>query len=156
MENLAQKADFLKNQYTKILAGLDVNAPRKWGKMNVQQMIEHMSDYVRVASGRSVLPNVTPAENLPRVQAFLESEKPFRENTPNALMSDDPTPTKHTTKQDAINELQSEIDHFFASYEQEPGKTIPSPFFGVLDFDRQVQLLHKHSTHHLRQFGLDY
>jgi hypothetical protein len=156
MENLIQKADFLKNQYTKVLASLSADAPRKWGKMNVQQMIEHMSEYVRIASGKVTLPSVTPEEHLPRVQAFLESEKPFRENTPNSLMGDDPTPVKHTTIQEAINELQAEIDYFFTVHEQEPGRTTPSPFFGVLDFDHQVQLLHKHSTHHLRQFGMDY
>lgn len=155
MENLQQKADFLRNQYTGILTGLDASTPRKWGKMNVQQMIEHMSDYVRVASGRNVLPSTTPEENLPRVRAFLESEKPFRENTPNALMSEDPKPVKHADKADAISELQAEIDHFFAVHENEPGRTAPSPFFGVLNFDQQVQLLYKHSTHHLRQFGLN-
>lgn len=156
MENLAQKADFLKNQYTNILTGLDANAPRKWGTMNVQQMIEHMSDYVRLANGRGVLPSVTPEDQLPRMRGFLESEKPFRENTPNSLMSDEPAPVRLASKQDAVNELQSEIDHFFAVHEQERGRMTPSPFFGVLDFDHQVQLLHKHSTHHLRQFGLDY
>src|SRR5437868_5436419 len=99
MENLAQKADFLRSQYTKILAGLDANALRKWGKMNVQQMIEHMSDYVRIANGRDSQPVVTPEEKLPRMQGFLSSEKPFPENTPNSLMPDTPVPTKHTSKQ---------------------------------------------------------
>jgi hypothetical protein len=93
MENLQQKADFLRDQYTNILAGLDAGTPAKWGKMNVQQMIEHMSDYVRIASGKTLLESVTPEEKLPRVRAFLESEKPFPENTPNALMPETPPPT---------------------------------------------------------------
>ncbi len=156
MENLQQKADFLRDQYTNILAGLDAGTPARWGKMNVQQMIEHMSDYVRIASGKTLLESVTPEEKLPRVRAFLESEKPFPENTPNALMPETPPPTRHATKSDAIAELRSELDHFFAVHEQDKSKTTQSPFFGVLDFDHQVQLLHKHSTHHLRQFGLDY
>lgn len=156
MEKIEQKADFLKHKYTKVLSELDANTPGKWGKMNVQQMIEHMSEYIRVANGRVVLPNVTPEDKLPRMQGFLESEKPFPENTPNALMGDTPAPVKHTTKQEAVNELQGEIDHFFAVHENEADRKTPNPFFGTLDFDQQVQLLHKHSTHHLRQFGLDY
>jgi len=155
MENIQQKADFLRNEYAGLLTDLPADAPRKWGKMNVQQMIEHMSEYIRIASGRSVVPSVTPEETLPRVRAFLESEKPFRENTPNQLLPDDPTPAKHTSKEAAIAELQEEVGHFFKSYEQEPGRAIPSPFFGVLNYEQQVQLLHKHSTHHLRQFGID-
>jgi len=156
MENLQQKADFLKNQYTKILAELDADAPRKWGKMNVQQMIEHMSDYVRIANGRTAMEIITAEDMLPRMHGFLESEKPMKENTPNSLMADEPTPVRHATKEVAINELQGEIDYFFAVHEQEQGRSTPNPFFGKLDFDQQVQLLHKHSTHHLRQFGLDY
>ena len=121
--------------------------------MNVQQMIEHMSEYVRVASGRVSLETVTPEDKLHRMQGFLASEKQFPENTPNALMPDTPAPVRHATKQDAVNELQAEIDHFFKVHEQEAGRTTPNPFFGTLDFEQQVQLLYKHSTHHLRQFG---
>jgi len=156
MENIQEKADFLRNKYTKILSQLDADAPQKWGKMNVQQMIEHMSDYVRIASGRTPVRVITPEENIPRMQAFLESEKQMRENTPNPLLPDVPPPAKHATKQEAINELQQEIDHFFEVHENDATKATPNPFFGHLSFDQQVQLLHKHATHHLRQFGVDY
>lgn len=123
--------------------------------MNVQQMIEHMSDYVRIASGKEPMQVVTPEERLPPMQDFLKTEKPFRENTPNALMADTPSPVKHATNEAAIAELQSELDDFFTAYEAEQGKKIANPFFGHLNFDMQVQLLHKHATHHLRQFGID-
>jgi len=153
MENIEQKADFLKREFTKKLSQLDANTTAKWGKMNVQQMIEHMSDYVRIASGKTPMKVITPEENIPKMQAFLESEKQMRENTPNPLLPDVPPPAKHATKQEAINELQNEIDYFFAVYEKEAGKEIPNPFFGNLRYEQQVQLLHKHSMHHLRQFG---
>jgi Protein of unknown function (DUF1569) len=156
MENLEQKANFLKNEYTKVLTQLDANAPRKWGKMNVQQMIEHMSDYIRIASGKNLLEVVTPEDRLPRMQGFLASEKPFPENTLNILMPEEPLLVKHANKEDAIKELQTEIDHFFAVHAQEADKVTPNPFFGHLVYDQQVQLLHKHATQHLRQFGLDY
>ncbi|MBX2904425.1 MAG: DinB family protein [Taibaiella sp.] len=156
MENIQQKARFLKTEYTEVLHDLDANAPRKWGKMNVQQMIEHMSDYVRIASGRTPMDVITPAENLERMQSFLASEKPFRENTPNALMADDPAPTRHETKDEALSELQGEINYFFDAFAKDPSKTLNNPFFGVLNYQQQVQLLYKHATHHLRQFGMDY
>lgn len=156
MENLQQKADFLRNEYTKVLSQLNADAPRRWGKMNVQQMIEHMSDYVRIASGKTPMTVVTPEDKIPRMQGFLMSEKPFPENTPNALMPEEPVPVRHATKEEAVSELQQEINDFFKAYADEEGKTTPNPFFGILSYDHQVQLLHKHSTHHLRQFGLDY
>jgi hypothetical protein len=112
-----------------------------------------MSDYVRIANGKTPMEVITAEDMLPRMQGFLASEKPMRENTPNALLPDSPPPVKHATKQDAVNELQAEIDYFFAVHEQEAGRKTANPFFGTLDFDQQVQLLFKHSTHHLRQFG---
>ncbi len=153
MENLQQKAEFLRHGFVPALSQLDADAPRKWGKMNVQQMIEHMSDYIRIASGKTPMQTVTPEDKLPRMQGFLASEKPFPENTPNVLMPDTPAPVRNATKQDAVNELQAEINHFFAVHEQDAGKITANPFFGDLGFEQQVQLLYKHATHHLRQFG---
>ncbi len=155
MENIEQKAHFLRSEYTIKLSELDAGTPRKWGKMNVQQMIEHMSDYVRIANGKTTVEIVTPEDKLPRMQGFLASEKPFPENTPNVLMPDEPVPVKHATKQDAIKELQEELDHFFTVHKNETERKTPNPFFGLLDFDSQVQLLYKHATHHLRQFGVE-
>jgi hypothetical protein len=153
MENIQEKAHFLAKEYTAKLKTLQPETPQLWGKMNVQQMIEHMSDYVRIASGKSIVPSVTPEENIPKMQGFLMSEKPFRENTPNVLMSDTPIPVRHATQEASIHELQQELDYFFEAYEKEKGKKIPSPFFGELNYEMQVQLLHKHAWHHLRQFG---
>jgi len=154
MENIQEKADFLKSEYTKQLSLLDANARRLWGKMNVQQMIEHMSDYVRIGSGRAIEKLVTPEEHLPKMQAFLSSGKPFRENTPNVLMPETPLPVKHSSLKEAIDEMQSELDYFFEVFKNEPGKKVTNPFFGDLDYEMSVQLLYKHATHHLRQFGI--
>lgn len=155
MENIEQKAQFLRSEYTSKLTALDANAERRWGKMSVQQMIEHMSDYVRIANGRTSVDVVTPEEKLPRMQGFLASEKPFPENTPNSLMPDEPVPARLGSKADAIKELQDELDYFFTAHKNETDRKTPNPFFGLLDFNSQVQLLHKHATHHLRQFGAD-
>ncbi len=153
MENIGTKRDFLRFRYVVALQQLDINAPAQWGKMNVMQMIEHMSDYVRIANGRTALNLVTPEDVLPKMVAFLESEKPFKENTPNSLMSDTPPAVKSDSKATALIELQGEINHLFDVFNAHPDQKIMNPFFGPLSFDQQVQLLYKHSTHHLRQFG---
>ena len=154
MENLQKKADFLKQEYTHILDQMDADTPRRWGKMNLQQMVEHMSDYVRIASGKTQMEVVTEEAKIPRMQGFLMSEKEFPENTPNVLMPDDPSPTRCATKKEAVAELQREIDHFFEVFSEDRNKQIANPFFGHLDHDMQVQLLYKHGTHHLKQFGI--
>lgn len=154
MENIAAKANFLKHGYVNLLTTIDPDTKGAWGKMNVHQMIEHMSYSFRQASGKDKYTLVTPEDNVPKMQAFLMSEKPFRENTPNVLIGDNTIPVAHAAISDSITELQAEIDHFFEVY-KDAGKTITNPFFGNLNYEMQVQLLHKHALHHLKQFGVE-
>ena len=153
MENIQEKADFLQNVFAKKLSGLAQGISGKRGKMNVRQMIEHISDYVKIANGKTTMAVITETEKLPRLVGFLESEKTFPENTPNSLMPEIPAPLRLGSKQEAIDELHGEINHFFEVYKSEAGKKVASPFFGELAYEQQVQLLYKHATHHLRQFG---
>jgi len=153
MENIQEKADFLKNEFTKKLAAIAPATPGLWGKMNVPQMIEHMTEYVRIGSGKDLHTCVTPEDVLPKMQIFLATEKPFRENTPNSLLPDMPLPARHIDTKAAIAELQTEIDYFFQIFSEQPDKKVTNPFFGDLDYEMSVQLLHKHALHHLRQFN---
>lgn len=154
MSTIIEKASFLRNKFIPALSTIAPNTVPKWGKMNLQQMIEHMSYSFRQASGKELYEIVTPAENLPRMVAFLESEKPFRENTPNQLLPDEPEAPKNATIIESLEELKQEIEHFFSVFGAHPDKKITNPFFGVLNYEQWVQLLYKHSWHHLNQFGL--
>lgn len=154
MEHLAEKAHFLRNGYIALLQTLEPTAKGAWGKMNAQQMVEHMADYFRMASGKDPQQVALPPEQVERSRQFLHTEKPFRENTPNSLMADTPPPVRHELMQQSIDELWQELQYFFKVFEDEPDKLVVNPFFGELDYAMSVQLLHKHATHHLRQFGL--
>lgn len=148
------KADFLKNKFPSLLETLESGVKGKWGVMNAQQMVEHMSDYVRIASGKTPVKALYDEEVTKKMHTFMVSEKPFRENTPNQLLPDVPPPCRHAGMKDAIRELRSEITDFFNIYNEKPDLKLMSPFFGELGFEEQVHLLHKHATHHLKQFGL--
>ena len=148
------KKNFLRSEFAKLLSSLQPEAKGKWGKMNAQQMVEHMSDAFRLASGRHVEKPAYSPEITQKSYQFMMTEKPFRENTPNQLLPDVPPPFKHAAMKEAIAELQGEIDFFIKTYEGNPEMRMINPFFGNLNFDEQVQLLHKHAVHHARQFGL--
>ncbi|HEX2628016.1 MAG TPA: hypothetical protein VHM26_03365 [Chitinophagaceae bacterium] len=151
-----EKENFLRTKLVPYLQRLDPATPPRWGKMNVQQMIEHFSgDAVRNASGKLKAELVTPADRLERMREFLMSEKPFKENTKNPLLPEDPRPLHFKTIQGAIGALQQELIYFFEVFEKDPAMTILNPFFGTLNFEQNVQLLHKHAVHHLRQFGVE-
>jgi hypothetical protein len=152
-----EKENFLRTKLVTHLQRLDPATPPKWGKMSVHQMIEHYAgDAVRNANGRLKIDTIlTPPENLERLREFMMSDKPFKENTKNPLMGEEPGPTRYKTVQAAIGALQQELIYFFEAYEKQPSLVIRNPFFGDLNFEQNVQLLYKHALHHLRQFGVE-
>lgn len=152
--NMPDKENFLRNEFTKLLAGIDPGIVPHWGKMNVHQVVEHMADSFRIANGKDVKDCIAPPEQVARMQAFIMSDKPFRENTPNPQMPDEPADVRFEDVDDSLGELQMEINDFFDVFEQDKHKIITNPFFGDLDFEQWVQLLYKHAVHHLRQFGV--
>lgn len=152
-----EKENFLRTKLVSYLQRLDPATANRWGKMSVQQMIEHYAgDAVRNASGRLKIDRIiTPPEQLARMREFMMSDKPFKENTVNPLMGEEPAPLRYKTIQGAIGALQQELIYFFEAYEKDPGMMICNPFFGDLNFEQNVQLLYKHAIHHLRQFGVE-
>jgi hypothetical protein len=152
-----EKENFLRTKLISYLQRLDPATPPKWGKMNVQQMIEHYAgDAVRNANGRLKIEKIiTAPENLARMREFMMSDKPFKENTKNPLMDETPRSPHFKTIQGAIGALQQELIYFFEAFEKDPNLITRNPFFGDLNFEQNVQLLHKHALHHLRQFGIE-
>ncbi len=151
---MQEKEAFLHHEYVKSLAAIDPKTVPAWGRMNVHQMIEHMSDSFMIANGKDPKDCITPPENIGKMQAFMMSEKPFRENTPNVQLPVDPLLERYESIQDSLGELQVQIDDFFDVFSEDKRKIITNPFFGDLDYAQWVHLLYKHAWHHLRQFGV--
>jgi len=152
-----EKQNFLRTRLVPYLQRLNPATQPRWGKMSVQQMIEHYAgDAVRNASGRLKLDTImTPPERLEAMREFMMSDKPFKENTKNPLMEEEPAPLRYKTVQAAIGALQQELIYFFEAFEKNPQLVTRNPFFGDLNFEQNVQLLYKHAVHHLRQFGVE-
>ncbi len=151
-----EKLNFIQSGILPLLTGLSTEAMGKWGKMNGQQMVEHLTVIFKISSGRINLPLVTPFEHLPKYKEFLMSEKEFRENTkaPAQYIPDEPLPLKYATMQEAVQGLERSITEFTACFKDDAEKKIIHPVFGELNFSEWVQLHHKHVIHHLKQFGL--
>lgn len=152
-----EKENFLRTKLVPLLQQIDPDTPPKWGKMSLQQMVEHFAGYaLSNASGRLVFENInTPPEKLSQFRTFMLSDIPFKENTRNPLMPGDPQPTRYRTLQAAIGALHQELIFFFETFDADPQRVTRNPIFGDLNFEQNVQLLFKHALHHLRQFGVD-
>ena len=151
-----EKFNFLKNKFLPLLKNLPADAKGKWGKMNGQQMVEHVSGFFAVSYEKLKFPLVTPVEHLPKYKEFLMSEKEFRENTkaPDNVLPEEPTPLRNASMDEAIKALEKSVHYFFTYFSENPDKKTLHPVFGELNFAEWVQLHHKHVTHHLKQFGL--
>ena len=152
----ADKLYFIKHELMKRLNQLPSATTGKWGKMNGQQMVEHLSLIFAASSGKVDVTLATPIEHLPKYKAFLLSDKEFKENTkgPSTLIPDEPQELKHASLELALEELQEELDYFFRYFETHPGITTMHPAFGELNSDEWVLAHYKHVVHHLKQFGL--
>jgi hypothetical protein len=148
------KLDFLKTEFQKLLISLKPYAKGNWGVMNGQQMVEHMTDAFRWATDKQTLKLHTLPEHVGKYKEFAMSDKEFKPNTKNALMAETASPVRNTSMQNAIAELEKEIAYFIDYYEKNKGVAITNPFFGDLNFEEQIHLLHKHAVHHCKQFGL--
>ena len=150
----AAKSQFVQETFLSLVKTLSADAPSKWGKMQAQQMVEHVSGFFKVSTKELQFPQVTPAEQLPQYKAFLLSDKPFRENTKAPVLPETPLPVRKANMAEAVAELEAAIASFYAYFETDPLQTTPHPVFGELNFEEWILLHYKHVTHHARQFGL--
>ena len=148
------KQDFIDNKFPELLKRLTPDTPRKWGQMNAQQMVEHLADYVRIASGKDPVQVMTVDEHLPAYKRFLESDKQFRPETKNPLNTGAPNPVRNKNLDEAISEYLAEMKDFYSTFKNDPAKTTAHPSFGYLSAEGWLLLQYKHLTHHARQFGL--
>ena len=148
------KEIFLKKDLIPMLKKLKADKKGNWDIMNAQQMIEHFADAVKSANGKLVLPLLNEGERLQKSREFLMSDDPFKETIKNPLIPEEGFKLRKPDMESAINKLQKELDYFFEIFEKHPDIKTGNPFFGQLDYNMNVQLLHKHAMHHLKQFGL--
>lgn len=152
----AEKFDFIRTRFTPLVKTLPADAIGKWGKMNGQQMAEHVTAFFDVSAEKLRFPLVTPVEHLPKFKEFLLSDKQFRENTkaPSSVIGEDAQPLRYATMNDAIDKLEEAINGFIEYFRNDPEKKTLHPVFGELNFEEWILLHYKHTTHHSRQFGL--
>lgn len=155
MENLAQKEQFLRSGFVVALKTINPDTAPIFGKMNPQQMLEHMAEYIRFGYGNPIITQVFyTSESLEKVRQFVMSEHPFRDNTPNPILSEIPKPVRFSSYQAALEDVEIALNELFTAFENNKELEVASPFFGMLDYKMSIQLLHKHAQHHLRQFGV--
>ncbi|MFN5417198.1 MAG: DUF1569 domain-containing protein [Flavobacteriia bacterium] len=136
-----------------ILDKLTLDSKPLWGSMSAQRMVEHLTDSVRIATGENPQALLIEEEKLPRMLAFLDSDKPMAQGIEVPFAS----PAMELRNEElelAVDELVDTLLEFDELYETNPGLTHVHPFYGPLNYEQWTRLNAKHLTHHFNQFGL--
>lgn len=147
----------LLNEYLqKIDTNLTNEHSAKWGLMNAQQMVEHLSLVILGATGKWGREFKGDAERAVKTKAnFFAVKYPFPKSVPVPnSKSPTPPPLREATMEGSKNLLKSSLQKFLDHYKANPNDKVQHPYFGLMNFEEWVHFQTKHFEHHLMQFGL--
>lgn len=120
----------------------------RWGRMSAPQMVVHLADAVRMATGELHIPmRKTFARHTP-IRQLLIYVVPFPKGVPTAKqLQRDPGAWSAD-----VADLGAMLERFAARDRSAPWPA--HPFFGPLGAHAWGVLTQRHFDHHLRQFGV--
>lgn len=146
------KTIFNDKDYSELLKraeSLQPDSPRQWGKMNVAQMMAHVSRTIELSLGLASAPSESNFIFRWFLKPLVVGPRPVKKNSPTSkafLITDE-------------REFQIEnprlLENLRAAKARGPhGQWSPSVAFGPLTPDEWGRLTYKHMDHHLRQFAV--
>ena len=149
------KITVLEKLLYKIGKTIRVDSPALWGKMNAQQMIEHLSLVFVLSTGKINFPYQGTEEDAKRYWAsFVQSENPWKEVFPSSDLGD-PRPAREATMEASKSLLRKSFQEYLAYCEANAAAVHPQYYLGNLTVDQWRQVHVKHLQHHMRQFGME-
>lgn len=137
-----------------ILVGADADIKPLWGRMNLQQMIEHLTLAIKMSNGKLTVPIVTPPDKIDKLKTVgLLSNRPLPKGFQNVALPVEPIPLVCVNKEEAVKRLYAEFNDFLALYNN-PNASASHNLFGQLNLHEWLWFHYKHFMHHFAQFGL--
>ena len=147
--------DFLNEDKVRdTLTSLKTDKKPLFGRMNGQQMVEHLSLVTQIANGNWKVDMYVSDEKSARRKPFLHTDNELQVGFKAPFLSEDPTPLNFNSMEEAINDLLNQVQFFEKVFTETPNRTVVHPFFGELDYEYWKKFQVKHFTHHFKQFGL--
>lgn len=131
------------------LTQLPADCPPQWGRMNAPQMVSHLIESLRMATGELPVASKNLPLRYPPLKQFIIYLMPFPKSAPTApeLIAREPT-----TWADDVQRLSAGLDAFASKVAA--GRWPEHPAFGRLSAKQWGILVYRHMDHHLRQFGV--
>ena len=121
----------------------------RWGKFTAPQMVCHLTDALKMASGELPIPERKMFLRYPGIKHLIIYVLPFPQGAPTApqLLS-----RKAAEWHGEMRALKQELEAFVKRGPS--GPFVPHPAFGKLTPRTWGVLVYKHMDHHLKQFGV--
>lgn len=132
---------------------LQKNTLPQWGSLSSQQMVEHLTDSIRMSIGELVFPIEVTEELTQKYQIFLDNDKEMAQNTKVSFVLDNPI-IRNKTLALALDEFAMAFIHFTEYYQQNPNTEHVHPYFGFMGLEKWQKLHRKHFHHHFKQFAI--
>lgn len=150
MKNILNATD--REAVYKRLETLTEDAPAHWGRMNVNQMVCHLADQLRVAF--SDIKTVDRSNWFTRVpmkhMALLGAPAP--KGKVKTAPEIDQAETKGTPPTDLASDIEK-LKEIILQLDQTKTGFQPHPLFGQMNQRQWGRMVYIHMDHHLKQFG---
>lgn len=138
------------------LSRLTENSKPAWGNMTPQNMVEHLEESYRIATGEiHDFEIATPEEYLEKAQAVLWDYNKMQRGFNFPLYEEGKNPPlKHPDLATAKQKLLEAREAYLAFFKENPEAKTKNVVFGYLTKYEWYLLERKHLNHHFEQFGL--
>lgn len=157
---VAKKPPFIElnvKEIRKALNALTENTKPKWGKMQSQQMLEHVEMGLLYSIGEPEAEKCYISEDeLEAYQDFLYNFRKMPKGYEAPFLPSDGSlpPLKHKNLQAAKEALLETLQRFLIYYKEHPEAEHMNYVYGKMNKEMAELLHRKHFTHHFEQFGL--
>src|SRR5262245_61973103 len=126
--------DLLTTDIPQLLGTLTPETKPHWGRMDAQNVVEHLSLVMRISNGKNPLVGITlTPDRIERGRAFRSGPDPMPHDVRMPGIPADPPPHRFASIPAAIERLMKEINDFHAYWQQTPPTDLPwHPRFGPL------------------------
>lgn len=147
------RESFLRNDVPQAIERLTDASTARWGRMQAQEMVEHLTWAFELSTGLAQATCSVPASELPRMRQFLYSNRPTPREFMNPALVDGLPPVRHETLGEAKAALKVALTRFLDDSRSDERLHV-HPVLGPIGREEWHRTHYKHTHHHLQQFGL--
>ena len=157
---VAKKSPFIelnRRNIQNLLNGLTENTKPNWGKMTVQQMLEHLETTLLYSIGEPEAEKCfTPEEHLEKYQYSLYYHLKMPKDFPAPFLPEDGTlpELKYKNLEQAKEKFLENLQKYQIYYRENPEAEHMHFVFGKLNKEMMELMHRKHFTHHFEQFNI--